>query len=603
MLRAALLATSLSLWPEVNYEMRLRLDADAHLVAGRATVSFTNTSPKELKELWFHLYMNAFRSRETRFMRRSPRGPAGSRSGRDLGRPGAIAIQTLTWAEHGPENLWPSADPHSPGDPQDQTDICLTLPRGIRPGEEVTLAIDFETTLPELVERSGFSEEFHLVSGFYPKLARLSKAGDFDHFAYHPLAEFSANFGTYRVELDVPAAHKLGTSGQVISRRVEGTRAIVETQAERVHDFAWTSWPDFVEEKRTLGQTEVTLLIPKRQPGLARKYFETLTQLFEQYPTLYGPYPHSTLTVVHPPLHASPAGGMEYPRLITTGGIGWLEHLGSHYLELVTAHEFAHQWFQGLLASNEYQSPWLDESLTTLAESRFLEREFGKGGLLSTPFFDVSEIAVWRLGGFDTRVPSALLSAPEYGDFDTLARTIYARAPLALETIRRVYGQAQFDRALLNYATVFRFKHPSSEDFFETFRTTLGEDAVSSLKRLLEGQNGGYRLQGPKTQVLASGRFLTEALVVPEGPVLLTTELEARFTDGQVKNFPVRGETRIRFEHETPLHSLCVDPDRSIVIDQNLANNRFRPAPSKTQLGQKTFLGALFALFLSLLFT
>ena len=87
----------------------------------------------------------------------------------------------------------------------------------------------------------------------------------------------------------------------------------------------------------------------------------------------FGPYPHAQLTVVSPPPGARAAGGMEYPTLITTGAsrldaspvFSWRTNI-----EEVTVHEMGHQYFQGMLASNEFEAAWLDEGLTSWAEKR-----------------------------------------------------------------------------------------------------------------------------------------------------------------------------------------------------------------------------------------
>lgn len=599
MIGAVTLALALASWPEVDYEMRLSLDESAHSVTGSSRISFSNTTDQELADLWFHLYMNAFQTSETIFMLGET--GSGSRSGRALRRPGSLLVRTLTWNEQGPENLWPLADPHSPDNPKDRTDIRLPLPRPVRRGERITLAIEFEARLPELVERSGYEGDFYFLSGFYPKLARLSPSGDFDHFAYHPLAEFSSNFGCYRVFLDLPSSHRVGTTGRVLSERVDGARLHLETYADRVHDFVFTSSPTFVEETRTFGSTEVKLLVPSAHPDLMSRYFEVVEPLLREYGERFGDYPYPNFTVVHPPFQAAPAGGMEYPRLITTGGPGALPSPGVHYLELVTAHEVAHQWFQGMLASNEYHAPWLDESLTTLAELRFLEKQFGRGSLISLGPLIVSEVSAWRLRGLDTRVPNAMLSAPEYGGFDTLARTIYARAPLALETVRRVYGSARFDEALRVYADRFRFGYPTSEDFFEVVRGVIDQRASDSLRAALSGELGGYRVRIGKASKTGDA-WKTEVQVSLEGTISFPTRIEARFEDGKTKSFPVDGETPLTITHQAPLSSLTVDPDDLIVVDPDRTNNHLRPGdPPRTFASP--LLSTLAALLLSVLFT
>src|SRR5207244_7465594 len=95
----------------------------------------------------------------------------------------------------------------------------------------------------------------------------------------------------------------------------------------------------------------------------------------------FGRYPYEVLTLVHPPPRATEAGGMEYPTLITTGG-RWYGPPGLYEVESVTIHELGHEWFYGLVATDEVEWPFLDEGLNTFAEEMALEAYFGKGNIL-----------------------------------------------------------------------------------------------------------------------------------------------------------------------------------------------------------------------------
>lgn len=578
--------------------MEVRLDETEHTVRGRETISFRNTTQREISELWFHLYMNAFEHERTVFLRPLPTGASGSRSNRSLGRPGRTEVHSLVWREQGQGNLWEKAEPHSPGDPQDRTDILVPLPHPLLPGQSMTLDVDFETHLPEIVERSGYAGDFHLASGFYPKLARLSPNGEFDHFSYHPLAEFSANFGSYLVELDVPDHCQIGSTGSLTRLKASGERALYRSTTERVHDFAFTAWPEFISEERVIDGILVKILVPKKEARLFSRYFGTVAAVLSENGTRYGSYPYPSLTVVHPPRFAAPAGGMEYPQFITTGDLGWPIGLGAHALELVTAHELSHQWFQGMLGSNEYREPWLDESLATLAEHRYLEGAFGHGSLFSSPMLELSEPAVWRFLGIGGKKPNALLSAPEYGSFEELARTIYARAVLALETIRRVYGAEAFDRALRDYSETHRFGHPTATDFFAALEGRLPPEGVEHLRALLEGASSGYRWTNVITSEAASG-YRTTAQVELEGSLPLPVRARARFADGSSQTISLRGPSDITFDHSSPLVELALDPERSLIIDPDRTNNQYRPAFALRQSGTRSMFGTLVVLLLS----
>jgi hypothetical protein len=565
---------------KVDYALAASLDTANHSILARGTITLTNRSSRTLDELWFHLYMNAFLHSETAFLRGNSGSSERSRSRRQLRRPGGITVRKLA-SSHAPnQDLWANASAHSPGDPNDRTDIRVPLTHPIQSGETHVFLVEFETILPEIVERTGFAEDYHFVAQWYPKVARLDPSGAFRHFAFQAQAEFAANFGDYQIELSVPANYHVGHTGRETRSSVENGNLSVSVELAQAHDFAWTAWPDFVEERRNLVGVDVCLLRPKGTEHLAQDTWQTLQSALPDYQHRFGDYPYTTLTVVHPPEFASASGGMEYPSLITTGGSPWLLLFGAQWNAAVTAHELAHQWFYGSIASDEYQEPFLDESLTTWAESTFLEARFGDGATFSSPWLTLSAWGALRHQAFFGNSPqSALLPASQYPSFNTLAASIYGRAPLALETIRRVRGSAAFDGAIRNYTTRFRFRHPNKADFFSSLEADIGKASVGELIQLLEGETCGYRLGKVETRG-HDGSYSSTIAVGLEGAVALPTELEMKFSDGTMRQIAIHGPQDVQFEHPSPLVSVQIDIKRSILLDPRLSNNQWRAPPA-----------------------
>ena len=86
-------------------------------------------------------------------------------------------------------------------------------------------------------------------------------------------------------------------------------------------------------------------------------------------------YPYSTLSIVVPPKGGNGAGGMEYPTLITAFAA---ENDNPGYdLERTVVHEIGHQYWYGMVASNEFEEAWLDEGFTSYAEDKVMESEYG----------------------------------------------------------------------------------------------------------------------------------------------------------------------------------------------------------------------------------
>src|SRR5258706_3058659 len=242
--------------PVASYTLSARLDGVAHVVTAHGTIELLNYTNVPLAELYFHLYMNAFKNDASLFLR-SPFGAG--RSGGHGSEWGYIDVKRLFARELGVE-LWPTRDPKSPGDPDDETDIRVPLPKPLEAGQKLTLDVEFELKLPQIIERTGYMEDYHFVAQWFPKLARLMPDGTFAHFAFHPQSEFAANFGRYDVTLDVPERDVVGATGVCSDSPLapdlrpalgpdpgapKPGRRLVRCLADGGDDFAWTSWRGF----------------------------------------------------------------------------------------------------------------------------------------------------------------------------------------------------------------------------------------------------------------------------------------------------------------------------------------------------------------------
>src|SRR5690606_30206997 len=89
----------------------------------------------------------------------------------------------------------------------------------------------------------------------------------------------------------------------------------------------------------------------------------------------YGSYPYSVLSIVVPPADASGAGGMEYPTFITANA-ATADNPG-YELERTVVHEIAHQYWYGIVATNEFEEAWLDEGFTSYTEEKIMRNAYG----------------------------------------------------------------------------------------------------------------------------------------------------------------------------------------------------------------------------------
>ncbi len=593
-------ALSVSADSIASYAIEAKLDTDAHRLTGHETIQFVNRSSAPLSELWFHLYLNAFKNDKTLFLR-SPFGAG--RSGDKAHQYGYVDVKKLSVTGDGDadgRDLWPNRDQHSPNDPEDETDLRLPLPNPLAPGATLSIELTFEDQLPEIVERTGYLGSFHFLGQWFPKLARLEPDGKFAHFSFHALSEFYADFGKYDVTLDVPEAFRVGASGKLAHESHAAGRKQLHFQVENVHDFAWTAWDKFETRSERIAGVDVSVLYPPHQEQNAQAELDSVRFALPHFNALYGAYPYPTLTLVHPPEGADNAGGMEYPTLITTGGPWYATIGGGHFIDIVTIHELGHQWFYGLVASNEHVSPFLDEGLNSYAEAEAMETRYGAGAVFDGFGLSVTSTALNRAlsaaRGADEPVGQG---AADFASFRNLGALVYSRTAIVMATMGRVYGEAHLAHAVGTYTRRFRFRHPSPSDFLGVMQEELGAEAATALSSALfargtvdylvrevsnapepsaagvfDGPSG--REQKKPEPPHAPGQYASRVVVYRHGSLELPVDIELIFEDGsrERRHWDGHGFTHnVDHAGPSPIVAVNVDPEQRILLDDDLTNN------------------------------
>jgi hypothetical protein len=355
---------------------------------------------------------------------------------------------------------------------------------------------------------------------------------------------------------------------------------------------------------------QIRLLVPRTQLGLAPRMLRATRLAIAWLGLHYGAFPYPQLTVVSPPPGARDAGGMEYPTFITTGAdryAGLPPLTWKPDLESLTVHEFAHQYFQGMLASNEFEEAWLDEGLASYTELACLA-DMAEDGLLPGP----ARFSYWgaeriSLALAEQRVTPAR-AAWDFVDGDSYVVGSYTRPALALRTVEGLIGIQAMARGLRNYVERYRFSHPTGRDLVavlsaETERDLeplmeqmIWDDAVPDWevravrqRRLSEAaglswDGAEWKAGTPDGATAASAdSWLVEVDLLRPGDLRAPVEVELTWEDGAVERRVWEGrEPMVRWQltSDRQLQQVVIDPAGVWALETSRRNNYWRRDPA-----------------------
>ncbi|HEX4423372.1 MAG TPA: M1 family metallopeptidase [Kofleriaceae bacterium] len=591
-----------------SYKIEAKLDPIRHQITATETLTWTNPGQSAVDMLPFHLYLNGFKNEQSLFMRTSG-GTLREAHATTTGW-GFLQIDSVHVAG---ADL--TAKLHPPaGAELDESVVELPLAQPVEPGATVEVAFKFTAQLPEVFARTGYKNDFHMVGQWFPKIGvRVGPPGAerWECRPFHANNEFFADFGSYDVALTVPSSHTVAATG-VLTNAVDAGRGLrtLTYHAEDVHDFAWMSDPymEVMSGQAKLvgeGTVEVRVYFRPEQREFARRHLEAATGAVEKFSAMFLPYPWPILSVIDPPVEAVlGAGGMEYPTLVTTGGDSVLVRPGMRLPESVTVHEVGHNWFQGMLASNEPEEAWLDEGVDTWADAEVMNELYSPRTSAADWMGWQAEVAAFERALFSdpSDLPSPIATAA-YAFVDSAAygEASYYATSRALATLAHTVGSQHFAAAMKVYAKTFAFRHPTGRDLFSTLTTELGQDLTWFVGPVFQ-QVGGMALKlrhaecqpaHPPRGVFGEGsaRKLVTEIDAPDaaswacevtvqntGPVHVPVDIELKFADGSTKRvvWDDRGAAtweRFTLERSSRLVEVWLDPEAKIALDNPMTHH------------------------------
>ena len=257
-----------------------------------------------------------------------------------------------------------------------------------------------------------------------------------------------------------------------------------------VHDFAWTA--DKRSAQPLLGSwsgpgsppVAIKVLYPPEYASNAAPALQAANDTLTYFSRTLGPYPYKTLTVVIPPFNAAEAGGMEYPTFFTASGYAGLQPktAAEFGLDFVTIHEFGHGYFYGILASNEFEEPILDEGLNEYWDQRML-RARGQDIHATTPLLKRLGFApAFKVFEFERTAAPRQDAADPLGQnaWDRLQGVgpVYSRTATTLRDLEARIGGEAMERGFKAYYEQWKFRHPSVADLREALAEATGQRRI-----------------------------------------------------------------------------------------------------------------------------
>ncbi|HYQ95789.1 MAG TPA: M1 family metallopeptidase, partial [Candidatus Eisenbacteria bacterium] len=464
--------------------------------------AYWNLSPDTLSELYFHLYLNAYRP------------------GSHMARAGASRedwrIENLPPRRRGGE--WIDGATILHGDSlhvvTDDTIARMTLREALAPGESVIVCLSFRSNVPDVPERMGRSGKGIFAAQWYPRVCVYDRFGW--HTEQHLGSEFYGDFGAYDVRIALPGNFLVAHTGTLVNPAevlpdsilarllAPGDSAVTiwdrstfrmpsdstarhalelprtwVIHADSVHDFAWACEEKWIWRRARWNGIEIYTFHRGSDSKRWNEMANVGARMMEVMNRRFGPYPYPRFSFVEEPIGA---GGVEFPNIV------WItprpSTTGVRRLEYLFAHELAHNWFYGMVGNNETAQAFLDEGLTSFAETSVMETLFGREGNLTLPrkpawLFpkDDSRRNAWRnylefqARGIEEPV---VTHSDRFKNPAAYYPSVYHKTNVGLWTLRSIAGGERFDEALREYFAIWRFHHPYADDFFASMNHALG---------------------------------------------------------------------------------------------------------------------------------
>ncbi len=525
---------------EVAYRIDVSLNDSTHTLSAHLELDYTNNSPDTLEFIWFHLWPNGYKNRETAFAKQQfGYGSTKFYFAKDEERGYIDSLDFRVGAVHLEWDFHP-----------EWIDVArVNLDQALPPGGSVTIETPFFVKIPKIFSRLGHTGNHYEISQWYPKPAVYDRDG-WHPMPYLEMGEYYSEFGTFDVHITLPSEYVIMATGDLpegdpeyvfldslvavtaeyyalktdddepdkkarkkwlkeINKREfsepgDSATKTLHFHQERVHDFAWFADKRYLVQKGALWVDDSTraitiwaLYLPK-YADIWEQSIEYIHDAADWAGRIYGTYPYNHVSAASS--DKSAGGAMEYPNITIISIAG-----NKELLEAAIMHEVTHNWHYGIYGYNERDYTWLDEGLTNYSETPYWHNKYdtenggrflsglpkGLDRLMSRPFTMRS-----LKHSMANIVASTGDDVPIDGDFSkgsllSYGMAIQSRAPVVFDFMEHYLGPERHRALWDEFAPTWFFGHPGPAELRAAYETAAGEDLswffddlIGSTKRL-----------------------------------------------------------------------------------------------------------------------
>jgi hypothetical protein len=431
-----------------RYTIALNIDPSLQSFQGRLRVKYTNQEDVALNEVYFRLLPNGHKSYGN----------------------GSLTVSEVLLNGEGISTELSLQD----------TVLKLELPESLPPGESVEVEMVFEGEVPldfgGEAEPAGYGiynlgQDVLALSGWYPILAVYDEQG----WNLDPVSAIGdsvySDTALYSVRVCAPADLVVAATGNLIDEQVSDGTTCAQLESGPTRDFFLVASSNFQRDSQQVdGVTLNSYSLPGHESA-SRQALEIATDSLSIFNQKFGPYPFTELDMVDAPMRN--ALGVEYPGVFLVGNTLYDEPDDPSFA-ITVAHEVAHQWWYSVVGNDVFDSPWLDEGLTTY--SSILYYEFYR-----PPDYARGLIDYWqqrydqlKTDGKDEQITASLEYFEELGAPSIYGTVVYTKAALFFRALRQEIGDEAFFVALQRYYQDQKYGIAVPVDLLNAFEEAAG---------------------------------------------------------------------------------------------------------------------------------